>query len=128
MEMVADLRTLEDILAVSQRFGVTSLAYGLPGERIEIRFAETTCAGVDGLTAEPPAAAEVLAAVETPGLFQPQIDELPRAVSKGDILAFLVAGPVRNTLTAPCDGTLTEQLAKPDSLLGWGDPAFKIVT
>lgn len=128
MEMTADLCTLEDILAVSRRFGVTALAFGLPDDRIELRFAEAACAIAEDLPAGPSDDAAVLATAETPGLFQPQIAGLPQPVSKGDILAFLTAGPVRNTLTAPCDGTVTEQLAEADSLLGWGSPAFKITT
>ncbi|MCA0850614.1 biotin carboxylase domain-containing protein [Salipiger thiooxidans] len=128
MEMTSDLRTLEDILAVSRRFGVTALAYGLPDDRIELRFTEAATAIAEDLPAGRPADAAVFATAETPGLFKPQITELPQAVSKGDILAFLTAGPVRNTLTAPCDGTVTEQLAEADSLLGWGSPAFKITT
>ncbi|GGG83908.1 hypothetical protein GCM10011415_37420 [Salipiger pallidus] len=128
MEMTSDLRTLEDILAVSRKFGVTALTFGLPDDRIELRFAEAACPTAETLPAEIPAEAAVFVTADTPGLFQPQITELPLTVSKGDILAFLNAGPVRNTLTAPCDGTVTEQLAETDSLLGWGSPAFKITT
>ncbi|CDZ63798.1 acetyl-CoA carboxylase biotin carboxyl carrier protein [Neorhizobium galegae] len=120
----ATIAFLTDALTAA---GVSGLEISRPDGQLRIVIATGNEVRIDvSATSQPAPAAQPLVVVKAPMAGHFCTGSPLRSVSAADILGFLRVGPILLPLCAGRAGILTKQLAKPDALVGFGDPLFEI--